>query len=125
MPRPCRSQKSGTFELHNVAYKIGNDAFWSLLSIIAASVFTKLSYEHDRLLLFNSGENLNCVTNSVLSFSLFHRAFQFTIYNGPTNAFVCNKTLILMSHTKTLKIDMSICLSTQYNMKNEWPYAAA
>jgi hypothetical protein len=26
------------------------------------------------------------------------------IYNGPTNAFVCNKTLIKMSHIKTLKI---------------------
>jgi hypothetical protein len=25
-------------------------------------------------------------------FSLFHRAFQFTIYNGPTNALVCKKT---------------------------------
>jgi hypothetical protein len=36
--------------------------------------------------------------------SLFHRAFQFTIYNGPTNALVCNKTLIQMSHIKTLKI---------------------
>jgi hypothetical protein len=36
--------------------------------------------------------------------SLFHRAFQFTIYNGPTNALVCNKTLIQMSHTETLKI---------------------
>jgi hypothetical protein len=39
-----------------------------------------------------------------LQISLFHRAFQFTIYNGPTNALVCNKTLIQMSHTKTLKI---------------------
>jgi hypothetical protein len=37
-------------------------------------------------------------------FSLFRRAFQFTIYNGPTNALVCNKTLIQMSHTKTIKI---------------------
>jgi hypothetical protein len=27
-----------------------------------------------------------------------------TTYNGPTNALVCNKTLIQMSHTKTLKI---------------------
>jgi hypothetical protein len=27
-----------------------------------------------------------------------------TIYNGPTNALVRNKTLIQMSHTKTLKI---------------------
>jgi hypothetical protein len=26
------------------------------------------------------------------------------IYNGPTNALVCNKTLIQMSHTKTHKI---------------------
>jgi hypothetical protein len=26
------------------------------------------------------------------------------IYNGPTNALVCNKILIQMSHTKTLKI---------------------
>jgi hypothetical protein len=33
--------------------------------------------------------------------SLFHRAFQFTIYNGPTNTLVYNKTLIQMSHTKT------------------------
>jgi hypothetical protein len=36
--------------------------------------------------------------------SLFHRAFQFTIYNCPTNVLVCNKTLIQMSHIKTLKI---------------------
>jgi hypothetical protein len=35
---------------------------------------------------------------------IFHRAIQFTIYNGPTNALVCIKTLIKMSHTKTLKI---------------------
>jgi hypothetical protein len=27
-----------------------------------------------------------------------------TIYNGPTNALVCIKTLIQMSHTKTFKI---------------------
>jgi hypothetical protein len=26
------------------------------------------------------------------------------VYNGPTNALVCNKTLIQMSHIKTLKI---------------------
>jgi hypothetical protein len=26
------------------------------------------------------------------------------IYNGPTNALVCNKTLIQMSHIKTIKI---------------------
>jgi hypothetical protein len=35
--------------------------------------------------------------------SLSHRAFQFTIYNGPTNALVCFKTLIQMSYTKTFK----------------------
>jgi hypothetical protein len=39
-----------------------------------------------------------------LGFSLFHRAFQFTTYNGPTNATVCNKTLNQMPYTKTLKI---------------------
>jgi hypothetical protein len=38
-----------------------------------------------------------------LFFSLFHRAFQFTMWFGPTNALVCNKTLIRMSHIKTLK----------------------
>jgi hypothetical protein len=30
--------------------------------------------------------------------------FGITIYNGPTNALVCNKTLIQMSQIKTLKI---------------------
>jgi hypothetical protein len=35
---------------------------------------------------------------------MFHRAFQFITYNGSTNALVCNKTLIQMSHTKTFKI---------------------
>jgi hypothetical protein len=35
--------------------------------------------------------------------SLFHRAFQFTMCNGLTNALVCNKTLIQMSHIKTFK----------------------
>jgi hypothetical protein len=39
-----------------------------------------------------------------LRISLSHRAFQFTIYSGPTNALVCNKALIQMSQTKTLKI---------------------
>jgi hypothetical protein len=28
----------------------------------------------------------------------------YSIDNGPTNALACNKTLIQMSHTKTLKI---------------------
>jgi hypothetical protein len=40
----------------------------------------------------------------ILRVSLFHRAFQFTIYNGPTNALVCIKTLIQMSHIITLQI---------------------
>jgi hypothetical protein len=35
---------------------------------------------------------------------MFRRAFQFTIYNGPINALVCNKTLIQMSPIKTFKI---------------------
>jgi hypothetical protein len=42
--------------------------------------------------------------DSNILISLFHRAFQFTMCNGPTNALVCNKTLIQMSHIKTLKI---------------------
>jgi hypothetical protein len=42
--------------------------------------------------------------------SLFHLAFQFTIYNGPTNALVCNKTLIQMSHAKTLKITQHVSI---------------
>jgi hypothetical protein len=43
-------------------------------------------------------------TNPFISrISLFHRAFQFTMCNGPTNALVCNKTLIQMSHIKTFK----------------------
>jgi hypothetical protein len=45
--------------------------------------------------------NLNLVCYQI---SLFHGAFQFTICNGPTNALVCNKTLIQMSHIKTFKI---------------------
>jgi hypothetical protein len=39
--------------------------------------------------------------HSFFSVSLFHRAFKFTIYNGPTNTLVCNKILIQMSHSKT------------------------
>jgi hypothetical protein len=44
--------------------------------------------------------------------SLFHRAFQFTIYKGSTNALVCNKTLIQMPHIKTPKITTNIFLSS-------------
>jgi hypothetical protein len=44
------------------------------------------------------------IKHSSSFFSLFHRAFQFTVCNGPTNALLCNKTLIQMSHIKTLKI---------------------
>jgi hypothetical protein len=32
------------------------------------------------------------------------KVIQGTIYNDPTNALACNKTLIQMSHIKTLKI---------------------
>jgi hypothetical protein len=42
--------------------------------------------------------------DGVFLISLFHRAFYFTIYNGQTNAIVCNKTLIQLSQTKTFKI---------------------
>jgi hypothetical protein len=44
------------------------------------------------------------VQTPIYSISLFHRAFKFTMYNGTTNAIVCNKTLIQMSRIKTLKI---------------------
>jgi hypothetical protein len=47
-----------------------------------------------------------------MQFSLFHRAFQFIMCNGPTNALVCNKTLIQMSHIKTPKITPT-CLDHQ------------
>jgi hypothetical protein len=36
---------------------------------------------------------------------------QWSIYNGPTNALVCIKTLVQMSHTKTSKIAPT-CLSS-------------
>jgi hypothetical protein len=36
-----------------------------------------------------------------------------TIYNGPTNALVCNKTLVQMSHTKTLKITPTCFIEAQ------------
>jgi hypothetical protein len=35
---------------------------------------------------------------------IFMNIILLVIYNGPTNALVCNKTLIKMSHTKTFKI---------------------
>jgi hypothetical protein len=41
---------------------------------------------------------------SSINIALSHRAFQFTMCNGPKNALVCNKTLIQISHIKTLKI---------------------
>jgi hypothetical protein len=44
------------------------------------------------------------LSNILYAMFQFHRAFQFTIHNGPTNALVCNKTLVQMSHIKTLKI---------------------
>jgi hypothetical protein len=45
-----------------------------------------------------------CSVNNICCISLFHRAFQFTMCNGPTNALVCNKALSQMSHIKTFKI---------------------
>jgi hypothetical protein len=44
------------------------------------------------------------------SFLLFHRAFQFTVCNGPTNALVCNETLIQLSHIKTLKTTQNVSI---------------
>jgi hypothetical protein len=39
-------------------------------------------------------QNLRKIAEVCGLISLFHRAFQFSKYNGPTNAFVYNKTLI-------------------------------
>jgi hypothetical protein len=44
------------------------------------------------------------IPKDIYDISLFRRAFQFTMCYGPTNALVCNKTLIQMSHIKTFKI---------------------
>jgi hypothetical protein len=41
--------------------------------------------------------------------------YYFSIYDGPTNALVCNKTLIQMSHIKTLKITTT-CFDHQMNI---------
>jgi hypothetical protein len=43
-------------------------------------------------------------SNSGFIFYLKENYVAFSIYNGSNNALVCNKTLIQMSHTKTLKI---------------------
>jgi hypothetical protein len=48
--------------------------------------------------------HFNFTVSPCISISLFHRAFQFTMCNGPNNALVCIKTLIQMSHIKTFKI---------------------
>jgi hypothetical protein len=42
--------------------------------------------------------------DNLLQVSLIHRAFQYTIYNGPTNTLAYNQTLIQMSQTQTFKI---------------------
>jgi hypothetical protein len=56
-------------------------------------------------ILRGKGEKEN-VIRSTGSFYLQvgHKVIKFSIYNGPNNALVCNKTLIQMSHTNTLKI---------------------
>jgi hypothetical protein len=51
---------------------------------------------------YNSVTGLLLLRKHILQISLFHRAFPFTMCNGPTNALVCNKTLIQMPHIKTL-----------------------
>jgi hypothetical protein len=49
-----------------------------------------------------------------------------SIYNGPTNALICNKTLIQMSHIKTFKITPTcfdyqmIIISFLILVKNHW-----
>jgi hypothetical protein len=79
--------------------------------------YTELNYivhlarKHKLLGYFQYGDDIMIIydqyatkINLVYGISLFHRAFQFTMCNGPTNALVCNTTLIQMSHIKTLKI---------------------
>jgi hypothetical protein len=38
-----------------------------------------------------------------IEFQMLIKQLKVIIYNGPTNALVCNKTLIQMSHTKTCR----------------------
>jgi hypothetical protein len=45
-------------------------------------------------------------------FSCLSNKYLKTLYNGPTNALVCNKILIQVSHTKILKIT-PICFDNQ------------
>jgi hypothetical protein len=61
----------------------------SLLCI--ARVVEKALFHKRRIRQINTGSEIFSVR-----ISLFHRAFYFTIYNGPTNALVCSKTLIQM-----------------------------
>jgi hypothetical protein len=44
---------------------------------------------------------------------MFQRAFQFTVCNGPTNALVCNKTLIQI--LKSLG-SIPLCLINNYKV---------
>jgi hypothetical protein len=59
-----------------------------------------------------SKSSQSSVERVLILISLFHRAFQFTMFNRPINAIVCNKTLIQMSYIKTLKITPT-CLNHQ------------
>jgi hypothetical protein len=43
-----------------------------------------------------------CCPTCTSELTFYFRVIWRTIYNGPTNALACNKTLIQMSHTKTL-----------------------
>jgi hypothetical protein len=66
----------------------------------------------------HSGYNLMVPLTKIINFNVqvfLDKLKSVTIYNGPTNALACIKTLIYMLHTKTL----STCLSTQYDIQNE------
>jgi hypothetical protein len=55
-----------------------------------------INYDPSATLLLRYENALYYVLSKTLkgTISLFHRAFQFTKYNGPTNALVYNKKLI-------------------------------
>jgi hypothetical protein len=66
---------------------------------------------------FHENGQVSSYTVNILD--LLHQQFSdLTMCNGPTNALVCNKTLIKMSHVKALKIT-STCFDHQPRLKEE------
>jgi hypothetical protein len=96
-----------SLRLHILTYFFSIFYFLPFYSSLCSCVFVYIS-----LLLSSIRKIKKCekiiskwpIGNKASCLSMFHRAFQFTFCNGPTNALVCNKTLIQMSYTKILKI---------------------